>query len=275
MEEFPQIFNEFWNFLIPAIIELSILIVLTFLLADNVMVKGKILRLLAIRHRIYSNFGRVVFKLLGVKSVLSITIVVIVCISLVTLDRIIHSIGNRVPGSLSFYNEEALIRFSDTKHLAEIWNLYPQIDDLRSLSIMIESKLHSEWNNYSALTGQVKYLEERHERILSNREFLKFLIIYLALAPFILRKLGVGGKHTRVRIIFSYLVLSFLILNNFIVERQVIQQLNSMKTYIVRIMLAEEIESTVLSNTHEYEIKIIEMQEEQTKDFGSIIFFSM
>jgi len=274
MEKLPTIFNDFWNFIIPSIIELIILIGLLYYFSDKKSFKFKLLRFIIKIRGNYLIFIEKILKPFGIKSLVSITCITIVLISIVSLHRITHTIGRNIPGNLDYYTDYALLAFSSHRQLAEIWSLYPEIEDLHSLTMIIDKVLYENWNDFSELTTHISSIEKEQSSILVNREFLKFLLVFLIFIPFILKKLKIKTSKKTVKFFIAYVILLLFIVNNFNDQRNTIKNINYTKTETVRIILSERIESKTKDNLKEYENKLRELQEEGRKYFEYFIFLA-
>ena len=272
MENLPTIFNDFWNFIIPSIIEIVILLGLLYSFSNIKSFKYRLFRVVVKIRKNHPVLIEKILKPLGIKSLVSITCIIIVLVSIVSLHRITHSIGRNIPGNLSYFTDNTLLAYSSHRYLAEIWNLYPEIEDLHSLTMLIEKVLYENWNDFSELTTRISSIEKKQGSILINREFLKFLFIFVAFIPFILKKLKINTSKKVTKYFISYVVLLLLIANNFYNQREIIKSLNFNKTYIVRTILSEKIGSKTKDNLNVYENKLRELQEKERKLHEYFIF---
>lgn len=277
MEKLPTIFNDFWNFIIPPIIELIILIGILYYFSNKKSLKNRLLIFIEKIRRNHPIFIEKILNPLGIKSLVSITCIIIVIVSIVSFHRITHTIGRNIPGNLSYSTDYALLAFSSHRDLAEIWRLYPEIEPkiekLHFITMTIDKVLYENWNDFSELTTRFSSIDKKHGRILLNREFLKFLLVYLIFVPLILKKLKIKTNIGTKKILIAYVILLLFIVNNFNNQRNLIKNINFTKTYTVRIILSEKIVSKakVEDYDYEYEYKLQKLQNEGKERIKYII----
>lgn len=214
ISDIPSTIERIWNFLIPPLVELTILIGATIFIAGYPSVvnaaKASLPTLAALNDPALIK----VLDTYGITQIAPLILLFLLLFVAHAIHKLAYIIGGIVPIHISWNWYAALARIISPSQIAEIWQYYPNVPGVPDLDRIIDEKVESASleGGKSVFRNAIAHMM-RFSKIHSYLSFMKFLLVWgVALSILLLANgFGLGFVLTRLSVFIIVLVVSFIL----------------------------------------------------------------
>jgi hypothetical protein len=177
--EISKALESFWTSIVPALIESGALATVAIWLFGGA-------RLTSLTRRVTEHFKRVhdpeldrVLESYGLKKLVPIILLAGGLIGADAMHRVSHSVGNFLPGSLTYTQPDVLASSVPPEELAAVWIYYPEVHDLYTLNIVIDASADKA-DSEPFFAKNVRWAKEKYFSLSSRVDFIKFTLLVTA-----------------------------------------------------------------------------------------------
>jgi hypothetical protein len=178
--DIPSSVERIWNFLVPPLVELTILIAVTIFLAGYAPVRSTFVSFALAAKNVFGDPELIrILDAYGVTKLAPFVLLFLLFFVAHTVHKVAYLVGGRVPIHVSWNWYVAFIRNTSSYQIADIWQHYPRVSNVADLDRLIDEKVQG-----AALDGKDSVFRNAlvHRtafyKIHSYLAFVKFLLVW-------------------------------------------------------------------------------------------------
>ena len=176
--DIPSSVERIWNFLVPPLVELTILIAVTIFLAGYAPVHSAFQNVAVAAKNVFGDPDLIrILDAYGVTKLAPFVLLFLLFFLAHTVHKVAYLIGGRVPVHVTWNWYAALVQNTSSYYIAEIWQYYPRVSSVPDLDRLIDEKVQG-----AALEGK----DSAFRNALSHRNTFSKIHSYLAFVKFLL-----------------------------------------------------------------------------------------
>lgn len=178
--DIPSSVERIWNFLVPPLVELTILIAATIFLSGYIPVRTAFLHSAAAAKDVFGDPELIrILEAYGVTKLAPFILLFLLFFAAHTVHKLAYLIGGRVPIHVSWDWYAAYMRNMSSYEIAEIWQHYPGISNAADLDRVIDEKVEAaRLQDKNSVFRSAIAQRAAFSKIHSYLAFLKFLLVW-------------------------------------------------------------------------------------------------